>query len=105
MHRHARQRGDFVIVRTNTILRDDVAQELDSRGADRVLFEESSDLCANAHGRQLESLRNSWGSRLIRLHFKRHLDHVESGRNEKHYATETGGPGRWRRLGAYAVIR
>ena len=58
MHRHARQGGDFVIVRTDTILRDDVAQELDSRGSDRVLFEESSDLCANAQGRQLESLRN-----------------------------------------------
>ena len=58
MHRHARQGGDFVIVRTETILRDDVAQELDPRGSDRVLFEESSDLCANAQGRQLESLRN-----------------------------------------------
>ena len=57
MHRHARQGGDFV-VKTDTILRDDVAQELDSRGSDRVLFEESSDLCANAQGRQLESLRN-----------------------------------------------
>ena len=45
MHRHARQGGDFVIVRTDTILRDDVAQELNSRGSDRVLFEESSDLC------------------------------------------------------------
>ena len=58
MHRHARYGGDFVVVRTDTILRDDVAQELDSRGSDRVLFEERSDLCANAQGRQLESLRN-----------------------------------------------
>ena len=58
MHRYARQSGDFVIVRTDTILTDDVAQELDSRGSDRVLFEESYDLCANAQGRQLESLRN-----------------------------------------------
>ena len=58
MHRYARQGGDFVIVRTDTILSDDVAQELDSRGSDRVLFKESYDLCANAQGRQLESLRN-----------------------------------------------
>ena len=58
MHRHARQGGDFVIVRTGTILRDDVAQELDSRDSKRILFEESSDLCANAQGRQLEPLRN-----------------------------------------------
>ena len=27
--------GDFVVVRTDTILRNDVAQELDSRGSDR----------------------------------------------------------------------
>ena len=58
MHRHARQGGDFVIVRTDTILSDDEAQELHSRGSDRVLFEESSDLCADAQGRQLESLRD-----------------------------------------------
>ena len=58
MHRHVRQGGDFVIVRTDTILRDDVAQELGSRGSDRILFEESSDLCANAQGRQRGSLRN-----------------------------------------------
>ena len=53
--------GDFVIVRTDTILRNDVAQELDSRGFDRVLFGESSDFfCGgtNAQRRQLESLRN-----------------------------------------------
>ena len=37
------QGDDFVTVRTDTILRDNVAQELDSRGSDRVLFEESSD--------------------------------------------------------------
>ena len=41
---HARQGGNFVIVKTDPILRDDVAQELDSRGSDRVLFGESSDL-------------------------------------------------------------
>ena len=41
---YARQGGDFVIVKTDTILRDDVAQELDSHGCDRVLFGESSDL-------------------------------------------------------------
>ena len=58
MHRHARQGGDFVIVRTDTILRDDVAQELDLRGSDRVLFEESSDLCATRKGGKLESPRN-----------------------------------------------
>ena len=44
MHRHARQGGDFVIVRTGAILRDGVAQELDSRGSDRFVFGESSDL-------------------------------------------------------------
>ena len=46
-HWHARQGGDFVIVRTDVILRDDVAQELDSRGSDHFLFcffGESSDL-------------------------------------------------------------
>ena len=58
MHEHARQGGDFVIVRTDTILRDDMAQELDSRGSERVSFDESSYLCANAQGRQLGSLRN-----------------------------------------------
>ena len=40
MHKHARQGGDL-IVRANTILRADVAQEVDSRGSDRVLFGES----------------------------------------------------------------
>ena len=34
----------FVIVRTYTILRDDVAQEVDSCVSDRVLFGESFDL-------------------------------------------------------------
>ena len=53
MHRHARQGGDFVIVRMDTILRDDVAQELDSRGSGQVSFEKGSDLCAKAQGRQL----------------------------------------------------
>ena len=43
--------GDFVIVRTDTILRNDVAQELDSRGSDRVLFGESSDLFVGAQTR------------------------------------------------------
>ena len=46
---HARQGGNFVIVRTDPILRDDVAQELDSRGSDRVLFG--------------EELFNDWGGR------------------------------------------
>ena len=52
MHRHARQGGDFVIVRTDTILIDDVAQELHSRGSDRVLFGESSDLWGRKRGRE-----------------------------------------------------
>ena len=38
------QVGDFVIIRTETILRDDTAQELDSCGSDQFLFGESSDL-------------------------------------------------------------
>ena len=50
-HRHARQGGDFVIVRTDTISSDDVAQEVDLRGSDRVGG-------ANAQERQLESLCN-----------------------------------------------
>ena len=47
-----RQGGDFVIVRTDTILKDDVAQELDSRGSDRVLFGESSDLWGRKRARK-----------------------------------------------------
>ena len=58
MHRHARQGGDFVIMRTDTILRDEGGQELDSRGSDRF-FSEKDPICggANAEGRQLQSLR------------------------------------------------
>ena len=58
-HRHSRQDGDFVIVRTDTILRDDVAQKLDSRGSVEF-YSEKAPVCggANAQGRQLESLRN-----------------------------------------------
>ena len=52
MHRHARQGGDSVIVRMDTILKDDVAQELDSRGSDRVLFGESSDLWGRKRARK-----------------------------------------------------
>ena len=48
-HRHARQDGDFVIVRTDTILREDVAQKLDSRG---FLFGESSDLWGRKRARK-----------------------------------------------------
>ena len=36
--------GEIVIVRTDTILRDDMAQELNSRGYDRVLLGENCDL-------------------------------------------------------------
>ena len=39
-HRHARQSGDFIIVRADIILDDDLAQEVDSRGFCRVLFRE-----------------------------------------------------------------
>ena len=42
--RHARQGGDFFVTRTDTILKDDVAQGLYWRGSDRVLFGGSSDL-------------------------------------------------------------
>ena len=51
-HRHARQGGDIAIVRTDTIVRDDVAQELDSRGSDRVLFGESSYLWGRKRARK-----------------------------------------------------
>ena len=51
-HWHARQGGDFIIVRKDTILRDDVAQELDSRGFDQVLFGESSDLWGRKRARK-----------------------------------------------------
>ena len=47
-----RQGGDCVIVRTNTISRDDVAQELDSRGYDRLLLGESSDLWERKRARK-----------------------------------------------------
>ena len=52
MQRPARQGGDSVIVRMDTILKDDVAQELDSRGSDRVLFGESSDLWGRKRARK-----------------------------------------------------
>ena len=51
-HRHARQGGDFVIVRLDTILRYDVAQELDSCGSDRVLFGESSNIWGRKRARK-----------------------------------------------------
>ena len=51
-HRHARQGGNFVILRTDTILRGDVAQELDSRGSYRVLFGESFDLWGRKRARK-----------------------------------------------------
>ena len=58
-HRHARQGGDFGIVRTATILRNDVAQEIDSRGSDRVHSERASiSGCANAQEKKLESPRD-----------------------------------------------
>ena len=52
MHRHAKQGGDFVIMRTDTILRDEGGQELDSRGSDRVFFGERSDLWGRKRGRK-----------------------------------------------------
>ena len=39
-------------MRTDTILRDDVAKELDSRGSDRVLFGESFDLWGRKSARK-----------------------------------------------------
>ena len=55
---HARQYGDFVIDRADVILRDSVAQEVDSPGSNRVCSERATLYGgANAQGRQLESLR------------------------------------------------
>ena len=39
-------------MRTDTIFKDDVAQELDSRGSDRVSFGESSDLWGRKRARK-----------------------------------------------------
>ena len=51
-HRHARKGSDFVIVRTDIILRDDTAQELESSGSDRFLFGESFNLWGRKRARK-----------------------------------------------------
>ena len=54
-----RQGDEFIVVGTDTILRNDVAQEIDSRGSDQVLFGERFNLWGHdpIEG-HLESLRD-----------------------------------------------